>query len=252
MTGLDSDGLGPPIVQYWHDGAPPAEIEALIATFRELNPGLAHRVFEKERAEELIAAHFSERELAAFRACAVPAMQADYLRYCAVLVHSGIYADADFRCLRSLDPLLSVAGGTAFESPNGHVDNGFFAFATPRHPFLRLALDVATNNIEQRVAETVNMVTGPWVFSSLRALHELGSLKLANERAAGTPLERFARSVTEAIGDYERLIEAFADVRIEPSEAAEDWISKPDIPPAYKDTDLHWTRWSRRRESIFS
>jgi mannosyltransferase OCH1-like enzyme len=241
-----------PIVQYWHSSAPPAEIAGLIATFRELNPDLSHRLFNSQGAEELIATHFSERELAAFRACAVPAMQADYLRYCAVLVYGGIYADADFRCLRPLEPLLDGNGNSVFKNEKGHVDNGFFAFTGPQHAFLRLALDVATNNIEQRVAEAVNMVTGPWVFSSLRGLHELGSLELANERASGTPIERFVRSVTEAIGDYERLVEAFTDVRIEPAEVAMGWISKPEVPPAYKDTDVHWAKWSRSGESIFS
>ncbi|HSN78450.1 MAG TPA: DNA topoisomerase, partial [Anaerolineae bacterium] len=36
--------------------------------------------------------------------CAIPAMQADYFRYCAALADGGVWADVDLRCQRALRP----------------------------------------------------------------------------------------------------------------------------------------------------
>lgn len=249
----DTDGGEIAVVQYWHSQETPAEIAEMIATFGDLNPGMRHMVFSKQGAEEFIAFHLGERELNGFRTCAVPAMQADYFRYCAALTLGGIYVDADFRCVHPLDSLTRTAGpGVVFQSPKGHINNGFFAFATPQHPLLRLALDVATENIERRVANRVSMVTGPWVFSSLKLLHNLGSLEEARRTAAGDPIERMVHSVTDAIGDYDRLAEAFEHVRIVPFDLSINWIAKPEAPPAYKQGDMHWTHRRWRDVTIFN
>lgn len=101
----------PPIIQYWDSGSPPEEVAELIETFREHNPDTPHLVFSESEAERFIAEHFGPREVEAFRACALPAMQADYLRYCAVFALGGIYADADCECHRALQPLVDRSEG---------------------------------------------------------------------------------------------------------------------------------------------
>lgn len=244
---------GLPIVQYWHSPEVPSEITKLTTSFRNLNPSSRHVLFDECRARAFIAERFGAREVAAFDACAVPAMQADYFRYCAVFALAGVYADADFRCLRPLDPLIErLPGGTLFRSKFGHLCNGFFVFKRPEHPFLRLALDIATANIERRVGQSVNVVTGPWVFLALEAVHRFGSLEETRRRVSlvsDEKLERIASSVLGAIGGYERVVEAFEDVTIAPLELP-NWIGHPDARPAYKQTDLHWVNWQRGR-SIF-
>jgi mannosyltransferase OCH1-like enzyme len=63
-------------------------------------------------------------------------MQADYLRYAAVLALGGFYADVDFRRLADLKPLIPSSGhGRLFRGPKGNVINGLFAFGSPGHPF---------------------------------------------------------------------------------------------------------------------
>jgi hypothetical protein len=266
-----------PIVQYWDSGRPPGYVADLLATFRERNPDMSHRVFDEAEAAEFIVAHFGEREAAAFGACAVPAMRADYFRYCAVHVLGGIYADADFRCLGSLRSLVDVtAGGQLFiEDPPGYLLNQFFIFRACGHPLLRLVLDVATINVERRVSERVQLVTGPGIFSALSVLHRLGSIDSLRREADDHGIERLAEAfcreavalaptpagrkevpaivepLFEAVGSLSRIAEAFEGVRIAPVETMAGYVGEPEEPLPYKRSEAHWINWQRRRQTIF-
>jgi hypothetical protein len=252
----------PSIVQYWDADSVPGYLVAPLASFRDLNPDFEHRVFSRREAERFIAARFGRREVDAFRACAVPAMQADYLRYCAVLALGGVYADVDYRCKAPLRPLLDrCAGGELFFGRGVHdlngrrtrrIWNGLFAFREAGHPFLRLTLEIATANVEARIAERVWpaghnvreaiwLTVGPGVFTLMRFAHEWGSFDAFIENIAGTVAEPFGELYCDVIGDYARLQEAFEGMRMSPFEEIWDWVE--DIPPSelpYKATDSHW------------
>ena len=256
-----------PIVQYWHSEKIPAEIEALLATFPEHNPELRHMVFSEVSAARFVAEHFGPREVAAFAACATPTVQADYFRCCATVALGGIYADADLRCVAPLAPLLEeLDGGELFGSPAvppglaklglsreeifGDVErvgqylfiaNGFFAFRAPSHPLLELTLEVTTAHIESRASENLIAMTGG-VFTSLYLLRELGSFDAFIEYASHGALKPVAPVTCEAIGDYERLTRAFADVHISYGGRLSQWVRH--AMPAYKQTDAYWTRQS--------
>jgi mannosyltransferase OCH1-like enzyme len=241
-----------PIIQYWHKSDIPPEVAKLLKTFGECNPSMHHMVFSEERAREFIGENFSAREVAAFDACAVPAMQADYFRYCAVLELGGVYVDADFCCLRPFQPLIEQTnGGMLFRVEPGNLINGFFLFETSGHPLLRLALDVATVNIERRAAQQVNVVTGPWIFTGLEILHRVGSIDAARQRAAGQQFEAFANSMLEAVVDYERVTEAFESLYVAPFSWAKRWIGNAESRLPYKDTEVHWVNWNRSGATIF-
>jgi glycosyl transferase-like sugar-binding protein len=233
----------------------------LLASFRDRNPDFTHRVFNEAEAEEFIAERFGAREAAAFRGCAVPSMQSDYFRYCAVLALGGVYSDADFRCLRSLRPLVEGAeGGEIFLGPTLHPLNGrqtrrvwsqFFAFREPGHPFLELALEIATANMESRIAERVWPVgekaiegiwltVGPGIFSLMRFIRDWGSFDAFVDGIAGSPAEPFGDLYCEVIGDYGRIVAAFEGVRVSPHESMITWVGDPEHPLPYKQTDIHW------------
>jgi mannosyltransferase OCH1-like enzyme len=166
------------LTQYWHSEHPPPYIAELISTYGFHNPELVHRVFSRGTARDFIAAHFTDRELAAFDACAVPAMQADYFRYCAMLKLGGVCSDADMICVKALQPLVERASaGLLISRPNGIVINGFFAFRSPEHPLVRLALETATVNIERRTTNDVWLTTGPGIFTMMTLLLEAGSIE---------------------------------------------------------------------------
>lgn len=251
----------PCIFQYWDTDTVPDYILDLFATFRDRNPDFQHCVLSRSTAERFIAEHFGRREADAFRACAIPAMQSDFLSYCAVLARGGVYADADYRCDRSLRPLVEEsAGGEIFLGPTPHtvagreakrVWNGFFAFKEPGHPLLRLTLDIATVNMEARIAERVwppgeNVVeaiwltVGPGILSLLRFIRDWGSLDAFVDGTRGTPAEPFSELYCEAIGSYDRVAGAFEGVRVSPYERMTTWVMDPDFPLPYKDTEANW------------
>ena len=261
MSGSETPAPHLRIGQYWDSEEAPDYISEQFATFRDLNPEFHHRVFSEVETEQFIASHFGPRELAAFRACAVPSMQSDYFRYCFVLACGGVYADADYRCVRSLRPLLERSeGGEIFLGPTVHVQNGletqrvwsgFFAFRQPGHPFLELALEIATANIEARIAErtwpvgenvvpSIWLTVGPGIFSLMRFIRDWGSFDAFTAAVAGSLAEPFAKLYCEVIGDYDRIHDAFDGVRVSSFEGMSQWVVHPDCPLPYKETDVHW------------
>jgi hypothetical protein len=249
-----------PVVQYWDSERVPGYVSELLASVGERNPDLRHVVFNERTAAELIGERFGGHHLEAFRACAVPAMQADYLRYCAVYALGGVYVDADFRCQAPLAPLLEgppdgVLFGRAelparwrvpaFEwreraGPYRAIMNSFFAFASPGHPLLELAIEIATANIESRIDEDVALVTGPAVFTSLYLLRELGSFDAYVDYARGGALAPFARFLCATVADYERVVAALERVCLRPEIDSRRWVVAPPGPLPYKATEDHW------------
>jgi hypothetical protein len=263
--GRDEDGSDKPaIIQYWDSEEIPDYIAELLASFGAANPGMRHLVFDRRSAEELIGERFGKRQAEAFHACAVPAMQADYFRYCAVHALGGVYADADFRCLAPLRELLGgTQSGTLFGRPElpprwrnprfewrerigpyRVVMNSFFAFPSPAHPLLELAIEIATANVEGRIAEDVALVTGPAIFTSLYLLRQTGSFDEFARYAEGGVLEASARLLCETVGDFERVGRAFAGVSIPPETATHNWVGSPEVSLPYKDTGAHWMNTS--------
>jgi hypothetical protein len=233
------------LIQYWHTEALPDYVGESTASFRTRNPDLDHRIFRHSTAEAFIAANFGPREVAAFRAVAPPATQADYLRYCAVLNLGGIYCDTDFRCVGALDSLQAGSeGGTLFyRRDRGVVVNSFFAFASPGHPFLRLALELATARIERRDPRDSSWHTcGPAIFTWMYYLFHAGSIEAFIREFSDDEYQRGYREFLAAVvGEYSRITHAFDGIEVRPFEEARAWIAP--APAPHKKTNVHRTRW---------
>ena len=233
------------IIQYWDTAIVSPEVLPFIDTFRVKNPDCEHILFNEATAESFIAAHFSQREIAAFRACAVPAMQADYLRYCALLVTGGIFADADIRCLQSLRPLFEqVEHAQFFRKPNGAIPNGFFITRFPGHELLKFQLDVATLNIERKAFDNVWLATGPGILTVLSLLNQ-GTVE--DFRPIYTPWTpeshanflRLADLVRSVAGD--RIHSLFDQAIVSPMSDLSEYLSGARV--KYKNTAVHWVNW---------
>jgi mannosyltransferase OCH1-like enzyme len=246
-----------PLIQYWNDERVPDDVKTLFARMREHNPDLQQMVFSQKTAAEFIEAHLGAREVAAFEACAVPAMQADYFRYCAVHVLGGFYCDADCYCAGSISPLLD-ANGFLIESmamPKT-LNNNLFAFREPGHLFPRLAMDIATAAIENRVSEQVSAVTGPFVFNLLWRGFKRGSLDAWLRQAEGASglagekmiVEKQVEAIRLAVGGDSRLASAFDGVRIVAWADILDIITPGSNQLTYKETGNHFINW---RGSIY-
>lgn len=233
------------LTQYWDTAILPREVQDLVDLGIRQNPTLRHRLFSRDSADDFIAANLSARELAAFRACAVPAMQADYFRYCAVLVDGGFYLDADSMCHQPIAPLLGDSDdGVLFKRANENVVNGVFAFRQAGHPFLKTSLEIATVGIERRIAQSVWTVTGPAIFTFLKMLavmpaEDRGDLDYDFISPETTASVRLCFEIALARhGSIDRL---FDGIRVAPFDSLEPFLGEPDL--AYKHGDRHWTLW---------
>jgi Glycosyltransferase sugar-binding region containing DXD motif len=243
----------PPIVQYWDQKERPEEIDAMMSTVASHNLDAPHVIFDAGRAEEFIGTYFSAREVSAFRACAVPAMQADYFRYCAVFALGGTYVDADLRCVAPLRTLTAgIEKGELFRLPTWLMQNNIFSFLSPCHPLLGLAIEVATANLEHRLEEGplgVWVGTGPGIFTFMYLLRDAGSIDaFVTSVRKGEKAVSSAELFCEVVGDYGRMLRAFDGVCISPIEKSKAWLRPPAHHPRHKRTDAHWLNV---RESIY-
>ena len=158
------------LFQFWHDETPPEEVAVLLEAW-ERDPGFRHRRFDTETADAYIARHLGERARAAFRRCAVPAMQADLFRYCALFIEGGVYLDADSENRGGLAKVIAeVAKGLLASRRNGpqvKIINGFLFVRSPGDPLFERTIGIAIENIERRVSNNVWEVTGPGIMTGL-------------------------------------------------------------------------------------
>ena len=234
------------LFQYWDAPDPPAEVAEWIEGFRVGNPGLRHRLYDRETASWFIGKQVGEREQRAFDAIAVPSMQSDYFRYCAVWAKGGAYVDADFQCVAPLAGLLGQAPRSLMLSWDGHIVAGLMMCRQPGDPFVRACLDLSTSNIEARALSSAYTAAGPGVINAIRALIEPASFdEIAKGfdnffgREWGFPelMERTRRAVVVT----EPIAEAFRALTVIPVKRIGPWIGRK--APAYKETERHWLHW---------
>lgn len=249
-------GVEPPLIQYWHSESVPEDVSELFALFEQFNPDMCHMVFHERTAKDLIEAHFSLRQRAAFEACAVPAMQADFFRYCAVYALGGVYCDADARCSGSLTPLLRTEGAMFQYGPAPErIINDLFAFARPGHPLLRMAIDIATSGIETRFSQRIGIVTGPYVFTILWQTFLHGSVDVYLEELSSildqnpaVPVDRNRwpaqrEAIRTILGNSDEIADAFVGVRVSPAAKVDTMVDRGVSSLTYKKTSDHFPNW---------
>ena len=243
-------GVGPrlrlKLFQYWNTATPPPEVAGWIADFRSRNPEFDHVLFDEVSAAAFIRRWFGAREEAAFQACAVPAMQADVIRLCAILVHGGVWVDADNQSLRPLKELIDQAPHSLVFSWTGLLNNGFLWFKEADSPLLRACLDLTWENIHARRFQTEFTATGPGVLNAVRALLDPDAVPQMLA-AFDNPMCRpwgFAELIEHAKSSVQvtpELIQSYKSLTIMNALAARPWIGSEQ--PAYKQTKQHWLNW---------
>jgi len=163
--GIGADKEKPSLVQFW-DSSPPDEVAELMATWSS-DPAFDYTAFDQASADSFIEARFDAETIAAFRQCAVPAMQADFFRYCALYELAGVYIDAD----------ISNRGGLGrFTAPmvrgllitRKDVTNDVMFFRHTHDPLLERVIEIATQRIRARMPGRVWSVTGPSILRQIR------------------------------------------------------------------------------------
>ena len=234
------------LFQYWDTLDPPPEVAGWIEGFRLGNPDFQHRVYDRDRASWFIGKQVGERERRAFDAIAVPSMQSDYFRYCAVWAKGGVYVDADFQSLAPLPGLLDQAPRSLMLSWDGHIVAGLMMCRRRGDPLVRACLDLSTANIEARALSSAYTAAGPGVINAIRALIDPGAFDEVAKgfdnvfgREWGFPelMDRARRTVAVT----RPLAEAFGALTVIPAKRIGTWIGRK--APAYKETERHWLNW---------
>jgi tetratricopeptide (TPR) repeat protein len=99
------------IVQFWH-GVVPEDVRPLIAGWQQRNAPLRHELFDEARARGFLAANFGEETAQLFDHCHHAAMKSDVFRLGYLLLHGGVYVDADEICQRSILPVVDALDRT--------------------------------------------------------------------------------------------------------------------------------------------
>ena len=154
------------LFQFWDTKEIPREIEQLMHTWDAV-PGFDHRIYDTAMAESYIAAHIGSRAHTAFLKCAVPAMQADFFRYCALYQEGGVYIDADTERTGDLAGFIADEKRGELMKRQNRVANDFLFFRTPGDPLLNKVIERAILNIEDRISNNVWLVTGPGIMTHM-------------------------------------------------------------------------------------
>jgi len=229
------------LFQYWDTGVPPEDVAACIQSVRDVNPEFEHCLYDCDRASWFIAKRLGVRHRDAFLALAVPAMQADYFRLCALWERAGVYVDADSTAMRPLRTLLAVAPGGYITMWNRMLQNHVLAIPSPGNPFIGAVLELATRNIEARLQDRAFEVTGPalfnqiWMAVDLEGAHEDEHLRRNPDLALTSAAEAVAAlypGAGEALASMERRHEMFT----------EQWLRRVEE-LSYRDSPSEWQTW---------
>ena len=163
------------LFQFWNNPTAPDEVEALMETWKQA-PGFTYHRYNTETAAAFITQHFDVRTLAAFRKCKVPAMQADFFRYCALYVEGGVWVDADTASLGLLADYLDPRQRGLLMMRQTRVANDFLFVSQPKDALFARVIENAVQNVEQGISNNVWLVTGPGIMTKLHENEETRGL----------------------------------------------------------------------------
>lgn len=146
--------------QIWLGVSPPPL--ALMATFRKNHPDWSYRLWRDNNLPPL-------QNQSQFQWCKRMSKRADILRYELLYHYGGIYMDADFLSLRSMEDLrdMEFFAGIEKSFKNGRIlmANGAIGIE-PQHPLMRnLIHKISLLSQKQCEAHSATHTTGPIVFT---------------------------------------------------------------------------------------
>ena len=154
------------LFQFWNSTQAPEDVEKLLETWK-VDSAFDYQRFSLETADAFIEGHFDARTLAAFRACGVPAMQADFFRYCALYANGGIYVDADTENGGNLPEMLEGRSRGLLMQREDRVANDFLYVTCKQDPLYALVIERAIENVESRRSNNVWEITGPGIMTRM-------------------------------------------------------------------------------------
>ncbi|MFH0296323.1 tetratricopeptide repeat protein [Bradyrhizobium sp. 31Argb] len=208
------------IAQFW-DVTPPEDVRNLMKSWQELHPTYQWKCFDDQKAFAFLNEHYGREIVDAYFRAPFPAQKADIFRLAFLVARGGIYADADDRCLVPVDSFIRPDATLVVHQENyGSIGNNFIA-ATPEHPVLARALELAAAAMRRGDRDLIWLSTGPGLLT--RAF--------AQEWAAQRPVGLLRRTQVMNLGELQRSVGIHCPVR-------------------YKSTELHWSRSAFAKKAL--
>lgn len=161
QTGEGEAAIPKTVHQFWDTAEIPAQVAALMAHNRALNPDYAFHVHDLAKARRFLKDRDETEALRAFELAPLAAAKADIFRLAVLWHEGGVYMDADDRCIGSLNDIVDRhLSLIAYQEEYRSVGNNFLAVA-PKHPVIRDALDDAAAAFRGSIGETLWLSTGP-------------------------------------------------------------------------------------------
>lgn len=144
-----------------------------VRTWIYLNPEYEVRIFNTNNCIQFLKENFHPRYLQAFMMVKPYAYKCDLMRLCCLYAYGGVYSDIRQILLKPLRDIIKP--DIDFMSPNDlqecnsvdHPLSNSFIASSPRHPFVKKAMDRVTHNILRRFHGTTPLdITGPTVLGS--------------------------------------------------------------------------------------
>jgi tetratricopeptide (TPR) repeat protein len=159
------------ITAFWDQPDVPADVEAMMQSWRTCNPGHEWRRFDTARAQDYLAAKFPGPVLGAFQRVREVPQKADIFRLAVLVAEGGVYADADDRCLRPLDNLVPHGANLVLPQEEFGCAGNHFLAAAPGHPVLQAALRTVAAAINRGDNEIPWLLSGPGLLTRVLAQH---------------------------------------------------------------------------------
>ncbi|MDE2238707.1 MAG: tetratricopeptide repeat protein [Rhodospirillales bacterium] len=156
---------------FWHRPAPPEDVGVLIKSWQDRNPGYRLRRFDEEQARNYLAAKFPSPVTQAYQRVQEVTQKADIFRLALLVEEGGVYADADDRCLGSLDMLLPVGASLVLAQEQFGCAANHFIAASPGHPVLLAALRAVVTAVNRGDNEIPWLLSGPGLLTRALAQH---------------------------------------------------------------------------------
>jgi mannosyltransferase OCH1-like enzyme len=158
------------IHRLWIGGPEPEWMDGFAETWEQ--PGWTPKQWGEAEVEELLPLHNQDLYDRAEEIAGDHAIQfrSDILRYEVLFRFGGVWVDADFECLRPIDPLIEDC--TAFVARvTGNWLNNAIMGAVPAHPFLFDLVVSLAENVERKLGSRPNKLSGPQFLTPVFCRH---------------------------------------------------------------------------------
>lgn len=159
------------IHRIWLGSPMPSEFAFYGATWQQAHPLWEHVLWTDQDAEfpgvRVMRPPFALRNVGVYDNADhiapnnVGQLRADVLRYEILEGVGGVYVDADFECLRSIEALTDGLDAFAAWETDGQWVNNAIMGATARHPFFRQLIDGLPANVLAHKGSRPAVMTGP-------------------------------------------------------------------------------------------